>query len=260
MPLDAPPRKPARRSAPAFVRDAEAARARILEAATAEFAAWGLGGARVDRIAAAAGANKRMLYYYYGNKEALFLAVLEEAYADIRAAESALNLAVLPPDEAVRRLVRVTWDYYLAHPEFITLLNTENLYRAAHLKQSTRIRSMNSPLIATLRGILRRGVEEGLFHAQVDALELYISIAALSWFYLSNNATLSVVFARDLTTASARRKRVVHMQDMVLASLAAPGGRPARDTAARKKPAVAMAAPRAKPAAPRAAALAKEAA
>jgi AcrR family transcriptional regulator len=219
MPFDAPTRRSLRRPRAAFVRDADAARARILGAASAEFAAWGLAGARVDRIAAAAGANKRMLYYYYGNKEALFLAVLEHAYANIRAAENALNLADLPPDEAIRRLVRVTWDYYLEHPEFITLLNNENLYHAAHLKRSTRIRSMNSPVIATLRAVLRRGVAQGLFHAQVDALELYISIAALSYFYLSNNATLSVVFARDLTAPAARRKRVAHMQQMVLASL-----------------------------------------
>lgn len=225
MPRDSTPRKllrrpaPLRPSVPAFVRDADASRARILEAATAEFAAYGLAGARVDRIAAAAGANKRMLYYYFGNKEALFLAVLEAAYASIRAAEGGLRLLDLAPAEAIRRLVQFTWDYYVEHPEFITLLNNENLYHARHLKQSARIRAMNSPLIATLRTIIRRGNEQGIFNATADALELYISIAALSYFYLSNIATLSTVFARDLTTPAARRKRVAHMQAMVMASL-----------------------------------------
>jgi AcrR family transcriptional regulator len=220
MPRDSTARRIARRTpAPAFVRDAGASRARILDAATAEFAAFGLAGARVDRIAIAADANKRMLYYYFGNKEALFLAVLEGAYARIRAAEGELRLLDLRPDLAVRRLVQFTWDYYVDHPEFITLLNNENLYHAKHLKQSTRIRAMNSPLIANLRTIIRRGNDAGMFHASADALELYISIAALSYFYLSNIATLSTVFARDLTTPLARRKRVAHMQDMVMASL-----------------------------------------
>ncbi|MEO8849538.1 MAG: TetR/AcrR family transcriptional regulator, partial [Casimicrobiaceae bacterium] len=115
--------------------------------------------------------------------------------------------------------VEFTWDYYVAHPEFITLLNNENLYHANHLKQSARIRAMNSPLTANLRTIIRRGHDAGIFHASVDALELYISIAALSYFYLSNIATLSTVFARDLTAPAARRRRVAHMQDMVMASL-----------------------------------------
>ena len=220
MPRDSTARKTARKPpAPAFVRDADASRARILDAATAEFAAFGLAGARVDRIAEAADANKRMLYYYFGNKEALFLAVLEGAYARIRAAEGELRLLDLRPDLAVRRLVEFTWDYYLAHPEFITLLNNENLYHASHLKQSARIRAMNSPLIANLRTIVRRGRDAGIFHAGADALDLYISIAALSYFYLSNIATLSTVFARDLTTPAARRRRVAHMQQMVMASL-----------------------------------------
>lgn len=225
MPRDSTPRKPVRRpaslprSAPAFVRDAEASRARILEAATAEFAAYGLAGARVDRIAVAADANKRMLYYYFGNKEALFLAVLEAAYASIRAAEGDLRLLDLAPGDAIRRLVQFTWDYYVEHPQFITLLNNENLYHARHLKQSARIRAMNSPVIATLRTIIRRGNAAGIFSATPDPLELYISIAALGYFYLSNIATLSTVFARDLSTPAARRKRVAHMQAVVMASL-----------------------------------------
>lgn len=201
-------------------RDPGANRVRILDAATAEFAHYGLGGARVDRIAAAAGTNKRMLYYYFGNKVALFTAVLEAAYERIRAAEVRLSLLDAPPAEGIRRLIAFTWKYYIAHPEFLALLNTENLYRAEHLKGSAKIRSLNSPLIATLREVLRRGRRSGAFRVEPDALQLYVSIAALAYFYLSNNHTLSAVFDRDLVRPAARRDRLRHMTEMVLGYLA----------------------------------------
>jgi AcrR family transcriptional regulator len=196
-------------------RDPEGTRARILEAATWEFARSGLGGARVDRIAERAGANKRMLYYYFGDKDGLFLAVLEHAYEGIRAAELELHLLDAPPVEGVRRLVEFTWRYYLAHPEFLTLLNSENLHRARHLKHSKNIRATNSPLIATLAEILRRGAAEGTFRSGVDALQLYVSIAGLAYFYLSNNHTLSQVFDRDLAAPAAREERLAHMIALV---------------------------------------------
>jgi AcrR family transcriptional regulator len=222
MPRDpAPRRRPAARHAAAapVVRDPDANRARILDAATAEFARCGLSGARVDRIAAASGANKRMLYYYYGNKEALFTAVLERAYASIRAAEAALSLLDVPPAEGIRRLIAFTWNYYLAHPEFLTLLNTENLHEARHLKDSRPIRRLNSPVIQTLAAILRRGRQDGSFRAEPDALQLYVSIAALAYFYLSNGHTLSAVFARDLRRPAAKRQRLAHMTALVLGYL-----------------------------------------
>ena len=210
------PRRP-RTSAPA--RDADASRARILDAATAEFARHGLGGARVDQIAAAAGANKRMLYYYFGNKDALFAAVLEAAYANIRQAEKKLSLLDVSPEEGVRRLIAFTWNYYAAHPEFLTLLNSENLHLARHLKASLQIQSMNSPVIETLREMIRRGRRSKEFRADPDALQLYISIAGLSYFFLSNNHTLSAVFARDLARPVRRRERLAHMTDLVLGYL-----------------------------------------
>ena len=210
-----------RRGAPPAprTRDPAGTRARILAAATREFARHGLGGARVDRIAAKADANKRMLYYYFGDKEALFLAVLEQAYADIRTAEQELNLLDRPPVEGVRRLVEFTWRYYLDHPEFLTLLNSENLHRARHLKRSKSIRPMNSPLIETLAGILRRGEAAGTFRAGVDPLQLYISIAGLAYFFLSNNHTLAQVFDRTLATPAAREARAAHMSAMVIGFL-----------------------------------------
>jgi len=222
MPRDTAPRKrpPERRTTPGVVtRDPGANRARILEAATAEFARCGFGGARVDRIAAAAGANKRMLYYYFGNKDALFGAVLESAYERIRVAEARLSLLDAAPDEGVRRLIAFTWEYYLAHPEFLTLLGSENLHEARHLKGSAKIRTMNSPVIRTLGEILRRGRRQGVFRASPDALQLYISIAGLAYFFLSNNHTLSAVFDRDLARPAARRERLAHMTELVLGYL-----------------------------------------
>jgi AcrR family transcriptional regulator len=214
---EGPARRPRRRARTPrqTTRDPAGTRARILDAATQEFARFGLGGARVDRIARRAGANKRMLYYYFGDKDALFLAVLEHAYASIRSAEQELHLLDTPPVAAVERLVEFTWRYYLEHPEFLTLLNSENLHRARHLKRSKHIRAMNSPLIATLREILRRGEAQGVFRRGVDPLQLYISIAALAYFYLSNNHTLSQVFARDLASAPERRARLAHMTALV---------------------------------------------
>ena len=216
MPRDAP--RPAARAP----RDAEASRARILAAATAEFARHGLSGARVDRIAARAKANKRMLYYYYGGKESLFLAVLEAAYERIRGDERALDLSAKPPVEGMRELVTFTWNHFVAHPEFISLLNTENLHRAKHLKRSTRIRSLHSPLVAMISDLLARGARDGVFRRGVDPVQLYVSIAALGYFYLSNAYTLSTIFGRDLCAPRARDERIAHVVDLVLGALAPP--------------------------------------
>jgi AcrR family transcriptional regulator len=192
---------------------------RILGAATEEFSRFGLGGARVDRIAARAGANKRMLYYYYGNKEALFLAVLESRYAHIRRAEQGLRLGDLDPAEGMRRLIAFTWNYYLRHPEFLTLLNSENLHRARHLKRSGQIAAMHSPLVAMLKDLLERGAHAKQFRNDVDPVQLYISIAALGYFYLSNRHTLSTIFERDLLSVRNRSGRLKHMTQLVLGYL-----------------------------------------
>lgn len=200
-------------------RDPAGNQERILKAATGEFARHGLGGARVDRIAARAGANKRMLYYYFGNKEALFLAALEAEYARIRAAERELHLAALEPEAAIRRLVTFTWDYYLAHPEFLTLLASENLHQARHLRRSKHIAAMHSPFIATIREVLRRGVAAGKFRRGVEPVQLYISIAALGYFYLGNRHTLSTIFRRPLLAPRHKAARLRHMIDLVLGYL-----------------------------------------
>ena len=197
-------------------RDADRSQGTILAAARHEFAEYGLGGARMDRIAERANLNKRLIYYYFADKEALFQAVLEQAYRDIREQERNLNLLDVAPAEALRRLVEFTWNYYLAHPEFLTLLNSANLHRARHLQGSKQAREMNSPLIEMLAEILERGRKDGSFRGGVDPLQLYVSIAGLSYFYLSNNHTLSAIFGRDLMTAKARHERLTHMCDVIL--------------------------------------------
>ncbi len=198
------------------LRDADRSQQAILDAAREEFALLGLAGARVDSIAERAGLNKRLIYYYFSSKDDLFLAVLESAYANIRKAEQELHLLDLPPADAVRRLMEFTWNYYLEHPEFITLLNSANLHQARHLEKSKRVREMNSPLIQTLGDILERGRKEGVFRGGVDPVHLYISIAGIAYFYLSNNYTLSAIFGRDLMTRKARSERLSHMCDVIL--------------------------------------------
>jgi AcrR family transcriptional regulator len=200
-------------------RDPEGMRLRILEAAKQEFAAHGIAGARVDRIAAKAGANKRMLYYHVGKKDELYLAVLEGAYEKIRVEERSLDLEHLDPPKAIARLIDFTWNYFIRNPEFLALLNTENMARARHLKRSTKVKSMHSPFVEMIGAVVKRGVESGDFVVAVDPIQLYISIAALCFFYLSNSATLSVIFGRDLLNEEAKDERLEHMIALVLAAL-----------------------------------------
>jgi AcrR family transcriptional regulator len=192
---------------------------RILGAATEEFARFGLGGARVDRIAQRARANKRMLYYYFGDKDALFLAALEDRYAHIRSAERALDLEHLEPRAALERLVEFTWRYFLEHPEFMTLLNSENLHKGRHVRRSRQVQDMHSPLVETLRAVLKKGEAQGFFRKGVDPVQLYISIAGEIYFYLSNRYTLSRIFDRDLMAPRALAQRSRHVTQMILNAL-----------------------------------------
>jgi TetR/AcrR family transcriptional regulator len=207
----APPTAPSARQADS--------RARILDAALAEFSTRGFAGARVDAIAARAGINKRMLYAYVGNKDALWLATLERAYEAMRAEESALNLRRLPPREGMSVLVRFNFRYHADHPEFIALLNEENLQRGRHLMGTTRARELYSPLLALIEDLLRRGERDGVFRAGVDPMQLYVSIAALSYFYCSNRHTLGQLFGRDLSSSDEMLTREQHVVEVVLGYL-----------------------------------------
>lgn len=198
------------------VRDAEATKARILAAAKREFAKNGLGGARVDVIAEKAKANKRMIYHYFESKEGLFQRVLEEAYIDIRTAEQKLNLDHLEPRAALERLVRFTWDYYLKNPEFLTLVNSENLHRAKHLKNSEAVKVVSRKFVSMVGAILERGVAAGVFRPGVHPVQLNITIAAIGYYYLTNRFTGSIIFERDLMEKSALEERLAFNIDTVL--------------------------------------------
>jgi AcrR family transcriptional regulator len=200
-------------------RDPERTRAAILRAATAEITTKGLNGARVDTIAKRARVNKRMLYHYFGNKQGLYLSVLEETYAAIRNAEIGLNLTELDPAAGMRKLVLFTWQYFIDHPEFLSLLATENLNRASYLKKSKRIRHLHAPLVGMISGLLERGAKEKIFRSGIDPVDLYISIAALGFFYMSNRHTLSTIFGRDLGTPPRLAQRGEHIVDMVMTFL-----------------------------------------
>lgn len=196
-------------------RDAAATQDRILKAAKKEFAKKGLGGARVDEIALKAHANKRMIYHYFGNKEALFLRTLEDAYVDIRTAEQKLELTKMPAKQAMEKLVEFTWRYYVANPEFITLVNSENLHRAKHLKKSKVIEDISQKFVSMVGQLLQRGVEEGVFRSGIDPVQLNITIAAIGYYYLTNRFTGSIVYHRDLSSPEAFDERLQFNLDTV---------------------------------------------
>jgi AcrR family transcriptional regulator len=197
-------------------RDADRSRQKILSAASFEFAEYGLSGARVDRIAEKSGLNKRLIYYYFESKDVLFTAALENAYAEIRDAERELRLDELDPIEAVKCLLSFTWFYYLNNPQFISLLNSENLQRGQHVNSSSKAKATNSGLIEVLGTVLEKGRAKGVFRGGIDPVQLYISIAGLAYFYLSNQHTLGAIFDRNLLSPKALDQRLSHMQEFVM--------------------------------------------
>jgi len=197
-------------------RDAGRTKAAILKAARDEFCEEGFNGARVDAIADRARTNKRMLYHYFGNKEALYSAVLLDAYREIRRGERELSLSQYSPQEAMDRLVRFTFRHFLANPWFPRLLAVENLQNARFLKQIDDIPALHSPLVNELQEVVRRGCAAGIFRTDVDPMQLYISIAGLGYFYVSNMKTLSVIFQRDLGQFALVQEREAQAVQMVL--------------------------------------------
>ncbi len=194
--------------------DPERTRADILKVATREFAEKGLAGARIDDIAQSMRTSKRMIYYYFGSKEGLYVAVLEESYRRIRAIESDLHLDDLPPEDALRRLVGFTVDYQWANPDFVRLVQTENIHRGVYLATSKAIRELNIPAIEGLRRVYERGLAAGQFRSGIDAVDLHMSISALSVFNIANRHTFSLIFQRDLESSAAliaRRDSIIEM-------------------------------------------------
>ena len=201
-------------AAPRRTNDPERTTADILVVATREFAEKGFAGARIDLIASEMRTSKRMIYYYFGSKEALYLAVLEEAYRRIRSIEASLHLEDLEPEEALRKLVAFTVDYQRANPDFIRLVMNENIHRGEFLAQSKAIQKLNVPAIHAVREVYKRGVQQGVFRAGLDAVDLHMSISALSFFNVANQHTFSLIFQRDLEApraVAARRASIVEM-------------------------------------------------
>ena len=162
-----------------------------------------------------------MIYYYFGSKEALFIAVLEDTYRRFNDAESALALDTSRPDEAMRTVIRFIWGYYQKNPDFITLLNTENLHRGKHIGKSLRAREYSSPAISITERVLQSGAEQGLFRADVAARDIYLMIAALGYFYLSNRFTLSAFLGEALEAPEAMAHWEAFLIDAVLRTVAA---------------------------------------
>lgn len=200
-------------------RDPVATKAALLRAAVAEFAAKGLAGARIDEIAQRAGVNKQLVYHYFGSKDDIYAAALETVYAEIREREKALHLTDLPPVAAMERLIGFSFDYLAEHPEFLALLNDENRQEARHIRGSERLEEMHSPLVSLMQQTMERGAAEGLFRRDLDPVQLYISIAGLSYFFFSNNRTLSAIFGRALDTPKAVAERRRHVIAFAMGAL-----------------------------------------
>jgi len=198
------------------VNDPEGTKRNIVEVATREFAHKGYSGARVDAIAARTRTSKRMIYYYFGGKEGLYLAVLEAAYAGIRRTEDTLDLERLPPETALRTLIGFTFDYYHVHPEFVRLVMNENILEGVHMARSKTIGKLNVTVIDSLRRLVARGQKDGIFRRDIDPIELHMSISALGIFNVANRATFSTIFKRDMTSPKALAKRRQEIADIVL--------------------------------------------
>jgi AcrR family transcriptional regulator len=196
--------------------DPERTQANILQVAEAEFGEKGLAGARIDEIAAATQTSKRMIYYYFGSKEGLYLAVLEEAYRRVRDIESELHLQDLSPEEGLRRLVAFTFDHHLGHESYIRLVMSENINRGQYLAQSKRIQDLNVPAIAAIRQLYQRGVASGVFRKGLDAVDIHASISALSFFNVSNRHTFGLIFKLDMRSTAYLAHRRENVIEMVL--------------------------------------------
>jgi AcrR family transcriptional regulator len=193
----------------------------IIEVATREFAQLGLAGARIDRIAGQTRTSKRMIYYYFGSKEGLYISVLEQAYRNLRQIEGGLRLDGLSAIDALRELVGYTFDHHVAHAEYVRLIVIENIHEGKHLAKSRTIQDLNARAIDAVRSVLTRGVREGVFRKDVDPVDLHMSISALCFHYVSNRHTFSIIFKRDMTSTGAVHARREIVIDTVLAAVRA---------------------------------------
>jgi AcrR family transcriptional regulator len=206
----------AKRAPPSRKNDPEKTKRNILLIATKEFARHGYNGARVDAIAARTSTTKRMIYYYFGGKEPLYIAVLEAQYAKIRNYEAGLGLDRLEPEKAIRRLTEFTFDYDHAHPDFVRLVAIENIHQARHLAKSKLIRNVNATVVEAIKGILDRGRREGVFRSNVRAVDVHMLMSALCFFHVSNLHTFGTIFDRDFLAPQTRRQHRALVADFVV--------------------------------------------
>ncbi|CAN7684739.1 TetR family transcriptional regulator [Rhizobium rhizogenes] len=203
--------------------DPDATKENILRIASEEFVASGFAGARVDEIAERTKTSKRMIYYYFGGKEGLYLAVLEQAYTKIRTLEGALDLQNMSPVQAMRKLIESTFDHDDQNPDFVRLVSVENIHRAEHMKRSSVLSEMNIVVIDIISDILRRGYEDGSFLRKVDPIDLHMMISAQCFFRVSNRYTFGAIFNRDLTEEDIKLRHKSMICDAVIAFLKTPG-------------------------------------
>jgi AcrR family transcriptional regulator len=209
-------RTPAGKAVRARKYDRERTRDEILSVAQREFARKGFNGARVDAIAAQTSTTKRMIYYYFGGKEQLYIAVLEQAYGRIRAAEAKLGLDAMDPESALRRLTEFTFDYDHDNPDFVRLVAVENIHHARHIAKSKRIRAINASIVSTIDAILRRGRQSGVFRGRVSAIDVHMLMSALCFFHVSNLHTFGAIFRRDFVSPRLRASHRKLAADFIL--------------------------------------------
>jgi AcrR family transcriptional regulator len=191
-------------------------RQNILRTAVRMFAQDGYAGARIEKISKAAGSTDRMIYYYFGSKESLFVAVLEMIYEELGRAEAALDLTGLDPAMSLRAIVRFTWNHFRAHPEMLALLNNENLMQGRHVARSKRLKELSFPLLSILSGVLARGVADRVFRRGINAQDTYIAMCSLGYFYLSNRHTLTAFLGADLMQPEALEGWSAVMEQVIL--------------------------------------------
>jgi AcrR family transcriptional regulator len=205
-----------------LARDSAQTRARILRAARNEFMRHGYSGARIERISRTGRSSDRMIYYYFASKEALYLAVLESVYTELGDAESALAIDAARPIEALEALIEFTWRYYLEHPEFVALLSNENLQRGRHITKSVKVKQLSRPVLGILGTILAEGMRQKLFRRGLDVKKVYLTLAALGYFYLSNRYTLSSFLGIDLMQPGECEAWLAEIKRVMLAAVSLP--------------------------------------
>jgi TetR/AcrR family transcriptional regulator, upper aerobic nicotinate degradation pathway regulator len=203
-------------------RDSAQTRARILRAARNEFMRHGYSGARIERISRAGRSSDRMIYYYFASKETLYLAVLESVYTELGDAESALAIDPTQPLEALEALIEFTWRYYLEHPEFVALLSNENLMRGLHITKSVKVKQLSRPVLDILGTILVEGTRQKLFRRGLDVKKVYLTLAALGYFYLSNRYTLSSFLGTDLMQPGECEAWLAEVKRVMMAAVCVP--------------------------------------